>query len=500
MRIAQQLYERGLITYMRTDSTNLSELALGTAKEFIVSNFGEEYAHRRQYKTKSKGAQEAHEAIRPTFISNTEIEGTPQEKKLYQLIWKRTVASQMEDAKVLRTDITVASDKRQENFHIHATQILFDGFLKLYMESTEDPQDDEEVILPDLQIGDAMNALSISGDCKFTAPPARYSEAALVKKLEELGIGRPSTYAPTISTLTTGRGYILKGDKEGEEKHVTNIRLEKGAITEKEVVETIGVEKGKLLPQEIGIIVTDYLVQHFAAILDYDFTANVEKDFDKIADGKLVWNELIASFYTPFHNTIEETLSDKHYNNVSRELGNDPETGLPIVAKFGQYGPYIQKGEGENRQFAHLGQDQLIESITLEEALKLFNLPRTVGKYNDIDIIALKGRFGPYLKYGDTNVSLPKGADPITITLEECKAIIDDHAKKRSSIETLMEFEESDIKVINGIYGPYIKHDGGNYKIPKGTDIESLTEEKCKEIVNNSTPTGKRGRKRTYKK
>ncbi len=500
MRIAQQLYERGLITYMRTDSTNLSELALGTAKDFIINNFGKEYTHRRQYKTKSKGAQEAHEAIRPTFISNTEIEGTPQEQKLYNLIWKRTVASQMEDAKVLRTDITVSSDKRTEKFHIHANQILFDGFLKLYMESTDEPEDDEEVILPDLKIGDNMNALSLSGECKFTAPPSRYSEASLVKKLEELGIGRPSTYAPTITTLTTGRGYIVKGDKEGEEVHLTNILLEKDLISEKQVTEHIGAEKGKLLPQEIGIIVTDYLVKNFETILNYDFTANVEKDFDRIADGKLVWNDLIASFYTPFHTRIEETLSDKNYNNVSRELGTDPESGLPVVAKFGQYGPYIQKGEGENRQFAHLGTDQLIESITLEDALKLFELPRKVGTYKDIEIIALKGRFGPYLKYGETNVSLPKGADPITISLEECQKIIDTHEQKRSAVETILDFEKSDIKVINGIYGPYIKHDGANYKIPKGTDAHTMTEEQCLEIIKNSVPTGRKSKRRTYKK
>lgn len=493
MRLAQQLYERGLITYMRTDSTNLSSLAIGKSKEFICSNFGDEYSHSRQYKTKSKGAQEAHEAIRPTYIENKDIDGTPQEKKLYSLIWKRTIASQMSEAKVLRTDIKVASDKREEVFSIQATQIIFDGFLKVYIEGKDEPQDEEEeLILPEIAIGTILKPESITASSKFTSAPSRYSEASLVKKLEELGIGRPSTYAPIISTLTTGRGYLVKGDTEGEKIQVEDLILKNGIIKTVPRIENIGAEKGKLLPQEIGMIVSDYLVKNFETIMNYDFTADVEKDFDEIAEGEKVWNNVIAEFYTPFHKKVEEVLGNKEYERVSRELGKDPKDGQMIVAKFGQYGPYIQKGEGENRQFANLANGQLIENITLDQAIKLFELPRTVGTYNGTEIIATQGRFGPYLKFADKNISIPKGSDPLKISLEECISLIEESAKRTPANTVIKEFKESDIQVVNGRYGPYIKHDGGNYKIPKGVDIESLTEEKCKEIVSNTTPSGKR--------
>ncbi len=500
MRVAQSLYERGLITYMRTDSTNLSGLAINTAKAFILDNFGEEYSKTRQYKTHSKGAQEAHEAIRPTYIENTSIEGTAQEQKLYNLIWKRTIASQMADAKVERTDIKISSDKRSEKFALQASQVIFDGFLKVYMEGSDDQTDDEEIVLPEMHTGDKMFPLGFKSDCKFTAPPSRYSEATLVKKMEEIGIGRPSTYSPTITTLTTGRGYITKGDKEGEKIPVTCLTMKDDVICEVEKIETVGAEKGKLLPQEIGMIVTDYLVKNFHSILGYDFTANVEKDFDEIAQGELVWNKVIGEFYTPFHKKVEEVLNDKEYSRVSRELGNDPADGEPIVAKFGQYGPYIQKGEGENRQFAHLAPGQLIESITLEDAVKLFMLPRTVGKLNDIDIIATKGRFGPYLKYGDKNVSLPRGKDPLTVTLEECIEAINANSEKAAANTVISDFTGSGIQVINGRYGPYLKQDGKNYKIPKGTDAQSLTEEACKEIIAASEPTKKGSRRKFVKK
>lgn len=500
MRVAQSLYERGLITYMRTDSTNLSGLAINTAKTFIMDNFGEEYSKTRQYKTHSKGAQEAHEAIRPTYIENTSIEGTAQEQKLYNLIWKRTIASQMADAKVERTDIKISSDKRSEKFALQASQVIFDGFLKVYMEGSDDQTDDEEIVLPEMHTGDKMFPLGFKSDCKFTAPPSRYSEATLVKKMEEIGIGRPSTYSPTITTLTTGRGYITKGDKEGEKIPVICLTMKDDVICEVEKIETVGAEKGKLLPQEIGMIVTDYLVKNFHSILGYDFTANVEKDFDEIAQGELVWNKVIGEFYTPFHKKVEEVLNDKEYSRVSRELGNDPADGEPIVAKFGQYGPYIQKGEGENRQFAHLAPGQLIESITLEDAVKLFMLPRTVGKLNDIDIIATKGRFGPYLKYGDKNVSLPRGKDPLTVTLEECIDTINANSEKTAANTVISDFTGSGIQVINGRYGPYLKHDGKNYKIPKDTDAQSLTEEACKEIIAASEPTKKGSRRKFVKK
>lgn len=498
MRVAQSLYERGLITYMRTDSTNLSSLALGTARKFIIENFGEEYSKTRQFKTHSKGAQEAHEAIRPTFIENTEIEGTAQEQKLYNLIWKRTVASQMADAKVLNTTLKIASDKRPEKFNAQATQVLFDGFLKIYMEGTDNQESEEdEVMLPDLQTGTRMTDKGILAECKFTAAPQRYSEATLVKKLEELGIGRPSTYAPTIATLTTGRGYIVKGDKEGKKVVVNDLELKDGTVKDVTRTESIGAERGKLLPQEIGMIVTDYLEKYFTDIVDYDFTANVEKDFDQIAGGNLVWNEVIAGFYSPFHKKVEEVLNDGNYSHVSKDLGTDGD-GNRFVAKFGKFGPFIQKGEGENVQYASLGKGQLIEDLTLEDALKLFQLPRTVGKYKDVNVVALKGRFGPFIKYGDKNFSIPRGKDPLTITLEECSGIIEEGLNKSAANPVMAEYKDSDIQVINGRYGPYIKHAGSNYKIPKGTDAARLTEEACLEIINNSKPTEK-GRRR-YKK
>ncbi len=493
MSVAQKLYEHGLITYMRTDSTNLSSLAINTAKDFITKNFGENYSKVRQYKTKSKGAQEAHEAIRPTFINNTSIEGTAQEKRLYELIWKRTVASQMADAKIMRTDIKVSSDKSQEKFNVQATEVLFDGFLKLYTESYDEPQEDDEVLLPPMKVGDRMLDKSISAECKFTNPPSRYSEATLVKKLEELGIGRPSTYAPTISTLTKGRGYIVKGDKAGEKVKVTNLLLENGKISTVSKTESIGVEKGRLLPQDIGIIVTDFLVDNFEDILDYGFTAEVEEKFDMIAEGKIKWNDVIADFYEPFHNKVDATLSNREYSRISRELGVDPKDGLPLIAKFGQYGPYVQKGNAENRQFASLKPGQLIESITLEEALKLFELPRTVGQYEGEDIVCTTGRYGPYIKYGKQNVSIPKGVDPLKISLDECIALLTQ--KKKGGV--IADFTASGIQVIEGFYGPYIKFDGKNYRIPKDEDASSLTEDDCKVIISNSKPTGskKKGKK-----
>ena len=495
MSIAQKLYEAGFITYMRTDSTNLSSLALGTAKKYISENFGEEYSKTRQYKTKAKGAQEAHEAIRPTYIEHTEIQGTPQEQKLYELIWKRTVASQMADAKVMKTDIKVGADKGTELFSIQATEVLFDGFLKLYIESQDEPQEEDEVMLPELHTGDVMEEKGITAECKFTAPPMRYSEATLVKKLEELGIGRPSTYAPTISTLTKGRGYIIKGDKEGEKIPVTNLILENGTVSTVKKTEIVGAGKGRLLPQEIGMIVTDYLVDNFGRILDYGFTADVEKDFDQVAEGQMVWNELIAAFYGPFHQRVEKVLNDHQYSHVSRELGTDPQDGKPVIARYGQYGPYVQKGEGDDRQFASLAPGQLIESITLEEALKLFGLPRKVGQYNGMDIICTKGRFGPYMKYGDKNISLPRGSDPLNIDLDSCIRLIEQAADKKAGA-VLLSFPQSDIQVIDGNYGPYIKHAGHNYRIPKGTDASALTEDDCNGIIASTKPTGRRTRKK----
>ena len=495
MRLAQGLYERGLITYMRTDSTNLSSLALGTSKEFIVNNFGAEYSHPRQFHTKAKGAQEAHEAIRPTYISNTDIDGTPQEKKLYNLIWKRTVASQMEDARMLNTTVKLSSDKREECFTIQAAQVLFDGFLKLYLEGSDETAEDEgnDAILPQIAIGDSFNCLSINADGKFTQPPYRYSEATLVKKLEELGIGRPSTYAPTITTLTTSRGYVAKGDFEGRSESVENLTLKNGKISSRTKTESIGSEKGKLLPQEIGIIVSDYLVENFPKIMDYDFTANVEKDFDSIAEGEKVWNSVISEFYTPFHGKVEATLEDKQYSRKERLLGVDPADGLEVYAKYGQFGSYVTKGEGGNKVSASLGKGQLIENITLEQALSLFQLPRQLGEMDGQALSIHKGRYGAYIKLGDRNISLPKGYDPLTVSAEQVHQIVSESGEKAQK-EIINEFKQSDIAIINGRYGPYIKHAGQNYKIPKGKDAVSLSEQDCLDIIAQGAPTGRSSR------
>ena len=501
MRIAQGLYERGLITYMRTDSTNLSSLAIHTAKRFICDNFGDEYSTVRQYRTRSKGAQEAHEAIRPTYIDNVSIEGTAQEQKLYKLIWQRTVASQMADMKILGTTITIASDRRDERFTAQAQEILFDGFYRLYAEGRDDEETPDWLgqVLPAMTEGDRLEELGISALCKFTAAPPRYSEATLVKKLEELGIGRPSTYSSIISTLTTGRGYIVKGDKEGRSIPVENLTLKGSEITASAKAEIVGAEKGKLLPQEIGIIVTDYLVDHFSDILDYDFTANVEKDFDEIAEGEKAWNSVIAEFYSPFHKKVEESLEDKQYSRVSRVIGTDPETGEPLTAKYGQFGAYVQKGDGENRQFASLAKGQLIENITLEEALKLFQLPRTVGQIDGMDVIVTKGRFGPYIKFGEKNISLPRGTDPMKADLETCRKVIEADGGKASHNTVLATF--GDIEVVNGRYGPYLRSGGNNYKIPRGTDPAALTEEVCKAIIAGEEPTGSKPHRRfVYRK
>ena len=498
MRIAQSLYERGLITYMRTDSTNLSSLAVNTAKEFILDNFGPEYSRPRQYRTKSKGAQEAHEAIRPTFISNTDIEGTQQEQKLYQLIWKRTVASQMSEARVLNTSIGVDIDKRGEKYSIQSLQMLFDGFLKLYREGSddEDATGGEEVVLPRVDAGRELTVKQVNADCKHTQAPFRYSEQTLIKKMEELGIGRPSTYAPTISTLTNARGYITKGDKEGSAVKVCDLTLKGREISEKQRTDTIGAERGKLIPTDVGILVTDYLTGDFSDIMDYDFTANVEKDFDQVASGKKQWNTVISDFYAPFHARVDAAINKRQYSHLEREIGIDPSDGLMITARLGQFGSYVQKGEGEHRQSASLGKGQIIETLTLEEAVKLFNLPRTAGEYEGVPVVVTKGRFGPYLKWGDKNISLPRGKDPMKITIEECGSLIEaDRKRREAGSEPLCEF--GDISVINGRYGPYIKFDGKNYRIPKTISAAELTEEKCREIISGSSPSARRSRRST---
>ncbi len=496
MNLAQRLYEEGHITYMRTDSTNLSSLALGTARKHIVENFGEAYSHTRQYRTHSAGAQEAHEAIRPTYIDRPDIEGTAQEKRLYELIWKRTVASQMEDARVLRTEGRIGSSRVEGNFVVNAERLLFDGFLKLYLEGRDDETEEEgqEQFLPDLKVGDALSAREMRAACKYAQPPLRYSEASLVKKLEELGIGRPSTYATIITTLTKARGYVVKGDKEGVNVNVVNLRADADGIREEKAVERIGGEKGKLIPQDIGMIVSDYLVGNFSDIMDYRFTAKVESDFDEISKGDKTWNCVIADFYSPFHQKVDSALSAKDHTRVERDLGVD-ENGRRILARFGQFGPYIQAGEGADRVCVSLAPGQLIESISLEEALKLFTLPRTVGQYQGQDIICRKGRFGPYFSWGEMNVSLPRGVRPESVSLEKCIELIQ-QAQNRPAKTVLLDF--GSIQVLNGAYGPYIKSDGKNYRIPKGTDAATLTVAACQKIIDESTPSA--GRKRRFSK
>ena len=492
MRIAQKLYESGLITYMRTDSTNLSQLAINTIKETITQNFGAEYSKVRQYKTKSKGAQEAHEAIRPTYPANQTIEGTPQEKKLYSLIWKRTVASQMSDAKLEKTNITIAGSTFAERFISQGEQVVFDGFLKLYLESKDDDHENEEEnqLLPVLDINESLDNLAITATQRFTQKPPRYSEASLVKKLEELGIGRPSTYAPTISTISQ-RGYITKEDREGTIREYTQMELKDGVITTSQLTEKTGTEKSKLFPQDIGILVTDYLAKNFENILDYGFTAKVEEDFDKVAAGKLVWNKMIKDFYSDFHNQVESTLKDTTHKNAERILGTDPKSGKVLIVRLGKFGPLVQKGENDDpqKQFAGLPKDKLIETITLEEAQQLFELPRTVGELDGKTIVASAGRFGPYIRYNSKFISLGKLYSPYTITLEEAVTLIGEHEKKEAE-KFINSFPEEDIEVLNGRFGAYIKHGGENYKIPKGTDAKVLTLEECLNIIKTVKPSG----------
>ena len=501
MSIAQHLYESGFITYMRTDSTTLSKLAIGAAKGWITENFGAEYHKARQYKTGVKGAQEAHEAIRPTYIANTDIPGTAAEKKLYSLIWKRTVASQMADARLEKTDITIAGDGMQERFDVTGSTVLFDGFLKVYIESTDDdaPAGDEEKILPPLSVGDGMLRDSITASEKYTVHPPRYSEASLVRKMEELGIGRPSTYAPTISTLHQ-RGYIIRQDRKGEERSVTVLTLKGDSIASTSKKETTGSEKGRLCPEDIGVLVTDFLEQTFPAIMDYGFTAKVETAFDRVAAGKLVWNKTVADFYKPFHARVEETMKESAPMKSRKVLGTDPATGKTVIARMGRYGSVVQIGEDDDpdKRITGLEKGQLIESVSLEDALKLFVLPRTLGEYNGQTITCSKGKYGPYVKYGSAYVSLKRGQDPYTITLETAVKLIEEHEAQQKN-KDIKAFPEADIYVLNGRFGPYIKHAGANYKIPRGTDPASLTEEQCRTIIDSAgekKPSPRRGTSR----
>jgi DNA topoisomerase-1 len=486
MMVAQRLYESGLITYMRTDSTNLSEMALNAAKTTIEKLFGAPYAKTRRFATKTKGAQEAHEAIRPTYFDNMEIDGSAQERRLYGLIWKRTIASQMAEAQLEKTVVTIRISTAPQHFEATGEVILFDGFLKVYMSSSDDDETEEKTnssLLPPLHDQQTLLANEISATERFTLRPPRYSEASLVKRLEELGIGRPSTYAPTLSTIIQ-RGYVTKEDRPGTERNYRQLLLSQQDIRKKTLTETTGAEKAKLFPSDIGILVHDFLSEYFDNIVDYSFTAHVEEDFDEIAEGKLVWNDMIGRFYAPFHQNVTETMTVPRTQNAIRELGTDPKTGKTVSVRIGRFGPLAQLGDNDDeaKQYASLQKGQLIETITLDEALKLFALPRPVGTYEGKEIIAAVGRFGPYVRFDSLFVSLGKGDNPYTVTQERAIELIDEKRKKEKE-KHILTFAEEGIKVLNGRYGPYIAHDGKNYKIPKGTEPATLTAEACQALI-----------------
>ncbi len=500
MMIAQRLYESGKITYMRTDSVNLSSLAINTSKSEIIKMAGEKYVKIRKFTTKSKGAQEAHEAIRPTFMNAHTVEGTAQEKRLYDLIWKRTIASQMADAELEKTNIYINISGSKHQFVASGEVIIFDGFLKVYLESTDEEQDTETAgLLPTMKNGEVLTADEIMAQERFTQRPPRYTEASLVRKLEELGIGRPSTYAPTISTIQN-RKYVEKGDRPAMKRKFYELNLKDNKVTEAQKTENYGAEKAKLFPEDIGLVVNDFLVEYFPNILDYNFTAKVEKEFDSIAEGKLKWNKSIDDFYKKFHPMVEDTLKNSERQVGERVLGIDPKSGRQLSVKIGRYGPIAQIGtsdEEEKPVFASLRKTQSIESITLEEALELFKLPRDLGEYEEQTMTVAVGRFGPYVRHDGKFYSIPKKEDPLEITAERAIELIEEkrEADRNKIINTFGENEE--IKVLNGRFGPYISFDKKNYKIPKKIDPAALTEEECRELIASQADTvGKK--KRTY--
>ena len=492
MAVAQRLYEQGLITYMRTDSVNLSQQALAQCKEEVIKLYGEKYSRWYNYKTKTKGAQEAHEAIRPSYIDRQTIEGTAEEKRLYDLIWKRTVASQMVCAELDRTTITIDMSGSTHQFVAQGEVVRFDGFLRLYSESTDDDQTSEsgEGRLPKLATGDRLTARQITATERFTSAPARYNEASLVKRLEELGIGRPSTYAPTITTIIN-RGYVVKQNRDGQKREYVQLTLKGEKIARETLTENSGKEKNRLSPTDIGMVVNDYLEEQFAPIIDYNFTANVEKEFDRIAEGDITWEKMIGDFYGPFHKMVDAAITTQTSKpREVRILGNDPKTGHVVKARIGRYGPMveIEGAEGEKSRFASLKKGQLIESITLEEALELFALPREVGELDGEKLVVGLGKYGPYVRYGKSFASLPKGDDPYTLTHDRAVEIVREHQAAAAAAHTpLRSFaEDPDMLVKNGRYGAYIAYKGKNYRIPKGAKPEELTLEECLKIVANS--------------
>ena len=502
MRIAQSLYEAGYITYMRTDSVNLSSLCLNSCKKVITERIGEKYLKTRKYATNSKGAQEAHEAIRPTYMENSTIDGTQTEKRLYELIWKRTIASQMADAQMEKTTANIAISDHKENFVATGEVTIFDGFLHVYRESTDDDTAAETKTLPMVHAGEQLNPQQITATERFTQHPPRYTEASLVRKLEELGIGRPSTYAPTISTIQQ-RGYVERGDKPGIERKFVRMTIVDGNIATIEEKEKVGAEKSKLMPTDIGLVVNDFLLANFPEIMDYNFTATVEKDFDAIAEGEKQWVEPISTFYKEFDPQISNILQTKsEYKVGERILGTDPVSGKPVSVKIGRFGPIVQIGtsaDEEKPRFAQMKPGQTMETISLEEALELFSLPRVPGEFEGKSVTIGAGRFGPYIKHNDVYVSIPKGTDPLAITLEEAVELI--LAKRKAEAERIIKtFDaEPELQVLNGRFGPYIAYKGSNYKLPKSVVPAELTLEACLEIVTqqqNSDSAPAKGRRK----
>jgi DNA topoisomerase-1 len=492
MAVAQKLYEAGKITYMRTDSTNLSGLALSKSKEVITSGFGAEYSKTRQFKTKSKGAQEAHEAIRPAYPENSTTTGSQNEKRLYELIWKRTIASQMADARIEKTSISIDMSNSPVTFQANGEVIKFDGFLRVYAESSDQENGDEDrYVIPPVTKGVPLSYDNITAIQKYSSPPPRYTEASLVKKLEELGIGRPSTYAPTISTIQN-RGYVSREDRPGEKRNIKIMTLLNGKVTNSTKTEITGKEKSKLFPQDIGMIVNDFLMDNFSEIVDYHFTAEVEEQFDEIALGNLKWTGMIQKFYSPFHKTVTNALENKERKTGVRVLGNHPETGEPVTVRMGRFGPVAQIGETGNEEkprFASLAKNQLLETITLEEALNLFRLPRSLGEYDGGEMFVGIGKFGPYIRYKNKFFSLKKGIDdPYTVTYERGIEII---LEKNESDKKKVLKDFGDIMLLNGRYGPYLVKDKQNFRLPKGTDAEKLSKEDCIKIIENSDKTKK---------
>lgn len=508
MRVAQSLYESGLITYMRTDSMNLSDLCLNSCGPVISSLMGDEYHQRRTYHTHSKGAQEAHEAIRPTDMNRQTIEGDTREQRLYELIWKRTIACQMADAKLERTTVNIAVSETDEMFQATGEVVRFDGFLRVYRESQGDDENanaDESKLLPPMNEGEALQRREVVAQQRFSQQPARYTEASLVHKMEELGIGRPSTYAPTISTIQN-REYVVKGDAEGTPRSYDQLTLQSDTISETTQSENVGSNRGKLVPTDIGLVVNDFLMEYFPEIMDYNFTANVEKQFDEVAEGKENWTEMISNFYQDFEPQVERTLNEKTEHRVGeRELGVDPKSGKPVSVKIGRFGPVVQMGtpsDDEKPQFANLTKGQSIETITLEEALELFKLPRTLGELEGQVVKANVGRFGPYVQLGKLFVSIPKGEDPMDITLERAAELIQEKRLKEEQSHLKQFDEDPDLEVRAGRWGPYIAYKGKNYKLPK-SDAEratDLTYDECKKIIEaEAKKPATRGRGRATK-